>query len=156
MKIPPKRNVEVEISHEGGKAVIQGKTNVPFKVFVQLVLQRKVQGLFRDWQNEPVVIGSELLTSLASAPGDTQEDRGNVILVTLAAGMFLGVFLTLGTLVVLSFFDIRPTNEQFLLVMGGLLLVVVILKIMQRAQRRPSTKQKVAESMEKLSELLSK
>lgn len=149
------KHVEVSIASENGKAYIQGKTNVPFKVFVGLVLQRKVQSLFKQWQDEPVVVSSELLTSLASAPEDSQEDRGNLVLVTLLAGVFLGVFITLVGLFVLMLMRMAPSSRELLIIIGIFIIAGLILMLAQRTQRS-NTKQKIHDKMERLTDLFSK
>ena len=67
--------MEVEISGGDRRAVIEGKTGVPFKTFVALVLQRKVTGLFQEYGNRPVIVESEMLTRLASAPQDNPQNQ---------------------------------------------------------------------------------
>ena len=88
---PIRHDVEVSLRSDGTKAVIEGKTVVPFKTFVMLVIQRKVTALFKDWGTAPVVIDAELLTSLAGAPQDNQENKVNLVLVTLGIGVIMGV-----------------------------------------------------------------
>ena len=60
------KELEVQFRPDTGKAVVEGKTVVPFQALVTLILQRKVQLLFKQWGKEPVIVASELLTSLAS------------------------------------------------------------------------------------------
>ncbi|HCI03610.1 TPA: hypothetical protein DE059_01655, partial [Candidatus Peribacteria bacterium] len=67
----PTPDLEVKVKEEKMKAIIEGRTAVPFKTFVGLVLQRKVFPLFKKWGDEPVIINSELLTTLASAAQDS-------------------------------------------------------------------------------------
>lgn len=151
----PQKSVEVNISQENGKAVIQGKTSIPFKMFVSLILQRRVQTLFKDHQNEPVIIGSDLLTTLASAPDDRQEDRGKLVTITLGVGALIGVFISCAALIVLTLLDVQPTVTDFSIVLAVLLGVCLIGMVVQRAQGA-SMKQKVYDQMERISDMLSK
>lgn len=150
-------NSETEVSIEqlNGKAVISGKTSLPFKTFVGLILQRKVQTLFKKWQDEPVIVTTELLTGLASAPDDSQEDRGKLVVVTLAAGVVLGVFLTTLTLLVLTFLQVVPGLADYGLVIFIIACLALLLSIMQRSQKS-SAKQKIYEKMEKMTDVLSR
>ncbi len=155
MAILPQKHVEVQIERENGKAVIQGKTSVPFKTFVSLILQRKVQTLFKDAQNEPVIIGSELLTKLASAPDDKQEDRGKLVTVTLGVGMLCGIFISAFTLFTLELMGITPTIIELCIVMSVLIAVAGIASLVQRMQGI-STRQKIYDQMERISDMISK
>ncbi len=151
----PQKSVEVSISQENGKAVIQGKTSIPFKMFVSLILQRRVQTLFKDHQNEPIIIGSDLLTTLASAPDDRQEDRGKLVTITLGVGALLGIFVSCAALMILMFLNIQPTITDLSIVLIVLLSVCLVGMIVQRAQGT-TMKQKVYEQMERISDMLSK
>ena len=146
--------VEVDLSN-GSKAVVEGKTSVPFRTFVSLILQRKVQTLFKKCQDEPVIVGSELLTQLASAPDDKQEDRGKLVLVTLGVGMLVGIFLSALLLMVLMGLNIAPRLGDYGILIGIMLGLAVLVSVLQRMQIG-STKQKVYESMEKVTDLFSK
>jgi hypothetical protein len=148
-------NVEVEINQSGGKAVIEGKTSVPFRTFVGLVLQRKVQTLFKRWQDEPVILSGELLTSLASAPSDQQDDRGKLVLVTFGTGIVAGVFGTIVTLLALALFNIHPGNQDLLLIAGSFVLVAIVVYVLIRTQRSAG-KQRLYDSMEKVKDLILK
>ena len=148
--------VEVSIGQaSNGKAVIEGKTSVPFKTFVSLILQRKVQTLFKTSQDEPVIVGSELLTKLASAPDDKMEDRGKLVLVTLGFGMLVGLFLTLAGFLTLSIIEIHPTNMQLGLILGVMIGIAILGMIVGKLQGM-SAKQRIYENMEKVTEMLSK
>lgn len=146
-------DVEVDIKSDGGKAIIEGKTSVPFRTFVSLILQRKVQTLFKKCQDDPIIVGSELLTALASAPDDRQEDRSKLILVTFGMGILAGIFLTVLTIVVLAMFDIRPQDKDLWVVLGIFLVVAAVLIVLLRMQRTQS-KQRLYESMEKITDLI--
>ncbi len=147
-------NLEVELSHESGKAIIEGKTSIPFKTFVSLVLQRKVTTLFKKWQDEPVVIGSELLTNLASAPDDRQEDRATLVLVSIGTGILVGVFASVVTALALSLLQVELTDTDLVILLAALIGVALLISILQRMQHRTSTKQKIYERMEKVTDLL--
>lgn len=149
------KNVEVNIVQENGKAVIQGKTSVPFKMFVSLILQRKVQMLFKDNQNDPVIVGSDLLTKLASTPEDKMEDRGKLVAVTFGIGILAGVFVSAAVLLILQLFSVQLGTMELsliLAVLGGTALVGGLIGRMQG----PSTKQKLYERMEGISNTLSR
>jgi hypothetical protein len=146
--------VELEMS-DGGKAVIEGKTNVPFKTFVGLILQRKVQTLFKKCGDEPVIVDSELLTQLASAPNDTQEDRSKLVLVTFGVGMLCGFFMTVVALFVLLMLKIQPSVVDYGIAVGVMLVLGVVISVMQKVQMS-STKQKLYDSMEKMTDLVSR
>jgi F0F1-type ATP synthase assembly protein I len=149
-------DIEVDITAGGSnKAIIEGKTSVPFRTFVTLILQRKVQMLFKDSQNEPVIIGSELLTKLASAPGDQQEDRGKLVLVTFACGMVGGIFLSSLVLLGLLLSKIRVTSQSVMIVLGVIAVLGAIVVVMQRTQKKPTFKQKLYDAMEKMTDSVS-
>ena len=84
--------MDAKLKTDHGKAIVEGKTAVPFKTFVGLVLHRKVLSLFKQWGKEPVIIDSELLTDLASAQQDSQENKEQLVTVTLGVGVLAGVF----------------------------------------------------------------
>lgn len=149
-------DVEVDISNEGGRAIIEDKTSVPFKTFVSLILQRKVQTLFKKCQDEPVIVSSELLTSLASAPDDRQEDRGKLVLVTMGVGVVVGVFGTVALFVGLLLFDIQVSMQDMLVTLGALAFVAVVVAVLQGAQKKKGFKEKLFESMEKVTDLVTK
>src|SRR3990167_9608247 len=110
---------EVQFKPELGKAVIEGKTTVPFQSLVTLILQRKVLTLFKQWGKEPVIIGSELLTGLASAPQDSQENRSHLVHVSLGVGVLLGVALFSLVLVALQLAQITLGQRELLMIAGG-------------------------------------
>ncbi len=149
-------DVEVDISSEGGRAVIEDKTSVPFKTFVSLILQRKVQSIFKKCQDEPVIVSSELLTALASAPDDRQEDRAKLVLVTMGVGVIFGVFLTVATFVGLMLFGVHPEMKDLLITLGALVFVAIVVVVLQHSQKRKGLKEKVYESMEKVTDLVTR
>ena len=147
------KDLEVPLKTDPGKAVIEGKTAVPFQALVGLILQRKVFSLFKDWGKEPIILGSELLTSLASAPQDSHENRGHLILVTLGMGMVLGILLTCGIQVVLLFLGFALALKELLVVIVSILGVGVIVWLLSKTQTKGGA-EKVTETMEKVAGFL--
>lgn len=150
-------DIEVDINAGGsGKAVIEGKTAVPFKSFVTLILQRKVQHLFKTNQNDPVIVGSELLTALASAPGDTRENRGKLVLVTMCFGILVGVLVSAAALLILSLFQIQPDRVDLGIVVGVILLTALLFVMILKSQKKTGFAEKLQETMEKATDLLAR
>ncbi len=149
-------DVEVDIDNTGGRAVIEDKTSVPFRTFVSLILQRKVQTIFKKCQDEPVIVSSDLLTALASAPDDRQEDRAKLVLVTMGVGVVVGVFLTVAVFVALMLFDVYPQMKDLLITLGALAFVAIVVVILQGSQKKKGFKEKLYESMEKVTDLVTK
>lgn len=148
--------VEVDITTTGQKAVIEGKTSVPFKTFVSLILQRRVQVLFKTQQDEPVIVNSTLLTALASAPSDKHEDKSKLVLVTLAVGILAGVFLGAATMVALTLLRIQPELKDYAIVLGVIAGVCVLGLLLQKNQKKSVFTEKLMETMEKTTDLLSR
>lgn len=148
--------LEVEISNTSGKAVIEGKTSVPFKTFVSLILQRKVQVLFKRSDNDPVIVSSDLLTALASAPQDKQEDRTKLVIVTFGCGIVAGVFLTVAIFLGLILFSIQPEVKDLGIVLGVIAGIVVLGILLQKPQKKSALGEKLYESMEKVTDLISR
>ena len=148
--------VEVEISNTGNKAVIEGKTSVPFKTFVSLILQRRVQMLFKTNQDDPVIVNSTLLTALASAPGDKQEDKGKLVLVTFGVGILAGVFLAVGALLILMLLRIEVEMKDLGIVLGVIALVAVLGVLLQKNQKKSAFTEKLFDAMEKTTDLISR
>ncbi len=148
--------VEVDISQVGGKAVIEGKTSVPFKTFVSLILQRKVQVLFKRSDNDPVIVSSDLLTALASAPQDKQEDRTKLVMVTFGVGIIAGVFLAAAVLLGLMLFRIQPEMKDLGIILGVIAGVVLLVALLQKPQKKSAFTEKLYESMEKVTDLVSR
>jgi len=150
-------DIEVDInSGHSNKAFIEGKTAVPFKTFVTLVLQRKVQHLFKTNQNDHVIVGSELLTALASAPSDTRENRGKLVLVTMFVGILVGVFASAAVLLVLSLFKIQPDRTDLGIVLGVIVLVIILFFFIEKSQKKTGFTEKLQETMEKATDLLAR
>ncbi len=148
--------LEVEISTPGNKAVIEGKTSVPFKAFVSLILQRKVQVLFKRSSDDPVIVSSDLLTALASAPQDKQEDRAKLVIVTFGVGIIAGVFLTVATFLGLILFKIQPEVKDLGIVLAVIAGIVVLGVLLQKPQKKSMFGEKFMESMEKVTDLISR
>ncbi len=148
--------IEVDISTMGGKAVIEGKTSVPFKTFVSLILQRKVQVLFKRSDNDPVIVSSDLLTALASAPQDKQEDRTKLVVVTFSSGIVAGVFLTTAVLLGLLLFNVRPEMKDLGIILGVIAGIAVLGLLLQKPQKKGMFTEKLYESMEKVTDLVSR
>lgn len=147
--------LEVQFKPESGRAVIDGKTVVPFQSFVALILQRKVTGMFKTWGKKPVIVDSELLTSLASAPQDSQENRSNLILVSMVAGILVGVAGFAAVEVGLRFAGIILDFNDLGIIIGSIVLLVALLFLMMKSQKKPKG-EKLVETMEQISGFLSK
>lgn len=147
--------LEVHFKPDSGKAVIEGKTVVPFQAFVALVLQRKVTNLLKTWGKAPVVVDSELLTSLASAPQESQENTSNLILVSIVTGVLAGV----GGFALLQAFllsaQIVLGYKELGTVAGSIALLVGLMIMMMKSQKKPKGV-KLVETMEKVAGLMGK
>lgn len=148
--------LEVELNTTSGKAVIEGMTPVPFKTFVSLILQRKVQVLFKRTQADPVIVSSELLTALASAPQDKQEDRTKLVTVTFAVGILAGVFLAVAVFLGLMLLKVEPQMKDLGIVLGVIAGVVVLGLLLQKSQKKSGISEKLMEAMEKTTDLISR
>lgn len=134
MSLPPeirdrmKKTGDVKVTlktSQGEQAVIEGKTVVPFATFVKLILQRKVQGIMKDWQEEPVILSSDLLTKIASAPGDTTEDKSKVIMTAWVIGLCAGFFLAAAAIVFLGMLGVEIGQKELLVALGVLLVIAI-------------------------------
>ncbi len=148
--------VELDIGAASGKVIIEGKTTVPFKAFVKLILQRKVDVLFKRSSDDPVIVSSDLLTSLASAPQEKQEDRTKLVLVTLGVGIITGVFVTVAVFLGLMLFRIQPEMKDLGIVLAVIAGVVVLAMLLQKTQKKSVLAEKLTESMERLTDMISK
>lgn len=147
--------IEVDISHGDRKAVIEGKTAVSFKRFVQLILQRKVTGLFKDWGDKPVIVDSELLTGLASAPQDSAEKTGQTVLVALGVGILAGVFFF--SVLQLSLITMRyPFGAKELVIIIGSLASLMVITVLLMNMKRTNRSEKVVEQIEKIASFIGK
>jgi hypothetical protein len=147
--------MDVKLKTDQGPALVEGKTAVPFKTFVMLVLQRKIIPLFKMWGDRAIIVDSELLTSIASAPQDSQENRAHLVLVTLGVGILVGIFASAVTLIILESLGVALGRKELLLVAGGLFAVALLAGILSRMQRG-NRSQKIADTMERVASLLSK
>lgn len=139
--------LEVQFKPESGKAVIEGKTVVPFQAFVTLVLQKKVLQLAKTWGKHPVILDSELLTSLASAPGDSQENRSNMIMVGLITGVLLGIT-GLAVLQIALLLVKIPLGYKELGIIAGSIVAVMLLLMMAMKMRKMPKGDKLVETIE--------
>ncbi|MDD4287006.1 MAG: hypothetical protein PHO20_03230 [Candidatus Peribacteraceae bacterium] len=153
--MPETADLEIELRTEQNRAIITGKTSVPFRTFVGLVLQRKVFQLFKQWDKEPVILSSELLTQLASAPQDSQENRAHLIIVTLGVGTLFGIFVFSLGQVVLSVLGYELGSSDLMLIAGGLVCLAVLTVALARLQKLARA-QRIADVMERTASFLSK
>ena len=149
------KDLEFSLRSDGTKAVVEGKTVVPFKTFVMLILQRKVTALFKDWGSDSVVVNSELLTSLAGAAQDSQENRAHLVLVTLGIGVLLGVFFISLAQLALLMLNVQIGQRELGILVGGLTGLAILAWILSKMQMR-SGGQKVLDTMERAAGFLSK
>ena len=157
MAMTDHENDELEVSFkpETGKAVIEGKTAVPFQSFITLILQRKVQTLFKDLGKQPVVVSSELLTRLASAPQDSRENTGHLVLVSLGLGAVGGVAAFSAVQLVLLLSNVALTWKEHSIIVGCIAGIALVGGILMRIQRMPKS-DKLTESVESVARFLGK
>ena len=147
--------LEVSFKPETGKAVIEGKTAVPFQSFVTLILQRKVQALFKDHGKHPVVVSSELLTRLASAPQDSRENTGHLGLVSLGLGAIGGVAALSAVQLALIFADMPLTWKEHAIILGCIAGLALLGGLLMYVQRMPKS-DKLTDSVENIARFLGK
>ena len=147
------KDVEVHMKPDLGKAIIEGKTSVPFQSFVGLVLQRKVFQLFKTWGREPIIVGSELLTSLASAPQDSQENRAHTLTVTLGIGAMIGILGFAVTQGVLLYFSIPLGLKELSIIAGVIVGLTLLVWALSKLQRKGKS-EKFTEGIEKIANVL--
>lgn len=147
--------MDAKLKTDQGRAIVEGKTAVPFKTFVGLVLQRKVLNLFKEWGKEPVIIDSELLTDLASAPQDNQENREQLVTVTLGVGILVGVFVMAIAQIALTPWNIYLRQQHLLMVAGTLFAIGVLVWMLSKSKKKGKG-QKMADTMEKIANIVSK
>lgn len=145
--------LEVKFKPETGKAIIEGKTVVPFQAFVTLVLQKKVLALTKTWGKHPVIIDSELLTSMASAPQDSQENRSNMILVSIILGIVFGVAAFAILQILLLLVSIPLGIKELSIIAGSILGVIIVAALIMKMQRMPKG-EKLVETVEGISSFL--
>ena len=129
------QDLEVELTEHREKAVIKGKTSIPFERLVKLILQRKVFALFKQWGKEHIILDSDLLTDLASAAQDSRDDYRHLVMVTLGVGILGGIFLLSLTQFFLTFFSFYFTQEHYLFILIGFVVLVLITSSLARMQR---------------------
>ncbi len=147
--------MDAKLKTDQGRAIVEGKTAVPFKTFVGLILQRKVLQLFKQWGSEPVIISAEMLTDLASAPQDNQENKEQVITVTLGTGVLIGIFVMAVVQIALTPWEIVLHQQELLMIAGTLFGLAVLIWALSRMKRKGRS-QKLAESMERLANVVTK
>jgi len=147
--------LEVNFRPETGKAVIEGKTAVPFQSFVTLILQRKVQLLFKEHAKEPVVINSDLLTRLASAPQDSHENRGHLVLVSLGLGAVGGVAVFSAIQLVLLLSDFPLTWKEHAIIVGCIAGIAAVGALLMYVQKMPKS-DKLTDTVENVARFLGK
>lgn len=148
-------DLEVDLTNESVKAIVRGKTGVPFKTFVKLILQRKVTVLFEKWGQDPIVINSELLTDLASSPQDNQENTQHIIMVTFSMGVFAGFFVFTLLLFIALLLQVRVQLlgvAYMLIAMGAVMALGFVL--MRAKQRKKS--ELFYDTMEKIANIIPK
>jgi len=148
-------DVEVELKHEGSKAIIAGKTSVPFSTFVKLVLERKLGNILKNSGSDSIILDSELLTSLASAPQDSRESQTKFTLVTLGSGVLMGVFCFSLLQILLPMLGVTLMAKDFIVIDGVLVGIVILTALLDRVKRRKKA-DNITEAMERLTSLLSK
>ena len=136
-------------------AIIEGKTSVPLRTFVKLVYERKLGNLLKTEGEEPIILASDLLTDLASAPHDSRQNQAKLTLVTLGCGFLLGVFCFSLVEIVLPLININLTREHYGAFIGILLILVFLVMTLEKMRRRKKD-DKVTEAMERLTSLISK
>ncbi|MDA0376427.1 MAG: hypothetical protein O3A80_03920 [bacterium] len=147
--------MDAKLKTDQGRAIVEGKTAVPFKTFVGLVLQRKVLTLFKQWGKEAVIIDSELLTDLASAPQDSQENKEQLVLVTLGTGVIVGVFALAVAQIALTPWGIYLKERELLMIVGVIVGLAILAFALSRSKKKGRS-QKLTDAMEKITSIVSK
>lgn len=148
-------DVEVDLKFEGTKAMIAGKTSIPFTTLVKLVLERKLGNVLKNSGNEPIIMSSELLTELASAPQDSRENQTKFTLVTLGTGVLMGVFFFSLVEIAVPLLGITFIAKDYMVIAGVLVGITMLVLSLDRLKRRKKA-DKITETMERLTSLLSK
>lgn len=148
-------DVEVDISAESMKTFIKGKTSVPFKTLVKLILQRKVTTLFEHWGQDSIVISSELLTDLASAQQDNQENRQHLILVTFGCGIFAGFFLFAFLQLLLLLGKVQLRVENLLYIIASMVALTLLGWSLMKARQKQKSEH-LYDTMEKIANMVPK
>jgi hypothetical protein len=149
----PTADLEVPLKSDPVRAIVEGKTAVSFQSFIGLVLQKKVLQLCKQWGSEPVIIRSELLTAIASAPQDNEDNRRHLLMVTLGSGIVLGLFFSTAVLLVLTLLSITLGVRELGIFLAGMAGVALLGWLLMNVQMR-SIGEDVEETMEELSKFL--
>lgn len=147
--------MDAKLKTNQGRAIVEGKTAVPFKTFVGLVLQRKVLGLFKEWGKEPIIVDSELLTDLASAPQDNQENVDHIIVVTLGVGIMFGIFAMAILQIALVPWGIGLSAGHLLAIAGTIFGLALVTWLLSNVKKK-SKGHKLSDTMEKIAGMVSK
>jgi len=153
-----KKNGDVKVTLKpqmGEQAVIEGKTTVPFSAFVKLILQKKVQGLMKEAQYEPVILSSDLLTKIASAPGESLEDRSKVLLTACVIGFCGGFFLSAAAIVLLGMMGVEIGQKELIVALTVIAIVGVAVYSAMQIQTGKMRDQFV-EKIEKIAHIFSR
>lgn len=147
--------MDAKLKTDQGRAIVQGKTAVPFKTFAGLVLQRKVMGMFKDWGKEAIIVDSELLTDLASAEQENRESLDHIIMVALGVGVLTGVFLLAVVQIAIAPFGIGLSPEHLLAIAGTILGMAAVLWLLAKVKRK-SRGHRLTDTMEKIAAMVGK
>ncbi len=145
--------LEVQFKPETGKAVIEGKTVVPFQAFITLVLQKKVLSLTKQWGKHPVIIDSELLTSMASAPSESQENRSNMIMVSMVIGCLFGITGFGVVQILLLLLKVSLGYRELGILVGSIVVVMLLLMAVMKMRKLPKG-EKMVETIEGIASFL--
>ncbi len=154
VNISPLKELELTIKPDLNKAIIEGRTAVTFESLVTLILQRRVDTLFKKLGKDPVIVSSELLTSIASAKQESRLNETKLITVTFGIGTVFGVLLSSIILFVLMQTQIVVGQRELLIVIGSIVGVAIVGWTIVKMQ---SAKQggKLVDTMEKITSALS-
>ena len=147
--------MDAKLKTDQGRAIVEGKTAVSFKTFVGLAQQRKVSSLFKSWGKDPVIVDSELLTDLASAPQENQENKEQLVVVTLGTGILTGVFIMAVVQIALAPWNVY-LKERELLIIASVIFGLAVLVLALSKVRRKGKSQKITEAMEKVANVIGK
>ncbi len=139
----------------GEQAIIEGKTAVPFATFMKLMLQKKLQPLVKDWQSEPVIISSDLLTKIASAPAESLEDRSKVLLTACVIGFCGGFFVAAFAIVVLGMMGVEIGQKELLVALTVLLVIALVVYSALQVHTR-KIKEQFIEKIERIADMFSR
>ncbi len=150
----PLKELELTIKHDENKAFIEGKTVVTFESIVKLILQRKVDPLYKTLGKDPVIVSTELLTSIASAQQDNRPNKVKYTTVTCGFGIIVGLFVSALILLGFNYANVAVTREYLFWFCGGIVAVAIVVLIVARMQRNEQGG-KLVDSMEKITGMFS-